>query len=325
VYGSSNAVQTLAKVVDVIVTSVFSDLAKQGSKTFQSLLKAKARGSITDEEIAEQLRNCPSSSGFNLFEIFATTAHADGTCMVKTKDNQFIPFSGEDRQKCLDAYLAADHKAQNEQGRLISTAIGNQQGLANGPVVLGFDENGKPFSAQNDNGHAMYQNTITGEYFFADPLDRLAAGPYVAMQVLLAEGVGSAIGAAVGRVIGVITGRGALADAAAAQNIVNAQRLGEQLRLESASSPFTPTGTLTQNIINLASLIDKDVGNTTVPAGFKKYTSDTFQSPAGKFQVHFYKNPTTGEVLYDLDIRLSSMLKRERTKDESQMRFAAGR
>jgi len=45
------------------------------------------------------------------------------------------------------------------------------------------------------------------------------------------------------------------------------------------------------------------LSNPAIPNGFGKYTTGTFQSPAGDFQVHFYKNPTTGEVIYGLDYK----------------------
>ena len=67
-----------------------------------------------------------------------------------------------------------------------------------------------------------------------------------------------------------------------AENIANASRLAKQLRLESAESPFNPS----------------------IPKGFSKYSTDSFQSPSGSFQVHFYKNQKTGEVLYDLDYKV---------------------
>jgi len=37
--------------------------------------------------------------------------------------------------------------------------------------------------------------------------------------------------------------------------------------------------------------------------GFAKYSTDTFQSPFGDFQVHFYQNPSTGEIYYGMDYK----------------------
>lgn len=92
-----------------------------------------------------------------------------------------------------------------------------------------------------------------------------------------------------------------------AQNIANAQKLAQQLQLESATSPFTATGMLTQDAINSAKPVPGmgpgELGNPAIPSGFGKYTTDSYQSPAGAFQVHFYMNPTTGQVYYGLDYK----------------------
>ena len=92
-----------------------------------------------------------------------------------------------------------------------------------------------------------------------------------------------------------------------AQNIVNAQKLAKDLEFQVASSPFTTNGRLTQDAINNAKSVPElgpgQLNNPAIPPGFGKYTTDTFRSPAGDFKVHFYKNPTTGEVLYSLDYK----------------------
>ena len=93
-----------------------------------------------------------------------------------------------------------------------------------------------------------------------------------------------------------------------AQNIANAQRLANDLKLQSANSPFAANGTLTQDAINSAKPIPNleagKLNNPAIPPGFGKYATDTFQSPAGNFTIHFYKNPTTGEVFYGLDYKV---------------------
>ncbi len=77
--------------------------------------------------------------------------------------------------------------------------------------------------------------------------------------------------------------------------------------MQSAKSPFTAAGTLTQDAINSADIIrGLGVGrlnNPAIPEGFGKYTTDIFRSPAGDFQMHFYKNSATGEVFYGLDYK----------------------
>ena len=92
-----------------------------------------------------------------------------------------------------------------------------------------------------------------------------------------------------------------------AYNIANASKLAEQLTAQSARSPFTAAGTLTQDAINNSQVIRGleagRLSNPAIPSGFGKYTTDTFRSPAGDFQMHFYQNPTTGEAFYWLDYK----------------------
>ena len=92
-----------------------------------------------------------------------------------------------------------------------------------------------------------------------------------------------------------------------AYSVANGSKLAGQLTAESARSPFTAAGTLTQDAINASSPIRGleagRLSNPAIPSGFGKYTTDTFRSPAGDFQVHFYQNPTTGETFYGLDYK----------------------
>jgi hypothetical protein len=86
-----------------------------------------------------------------------------------------------------------------------------------------------------------------------------------------------------------------------AANIATAGKLAEQLTVQSSRSPFTSLGTLTEEAISGARSIKSaaEIGNPAVPSGFAKYATETFDSLAGKFQVHFYKNPSTGETFSD--------------------------
>lgn len=90
-----------------------------------------------------------------------------------------------------------------------------------------------------------------------------------------------------------------------ADNIANASRLAKQLRLQSARSPFTAEGKLTSEALKNSRRIIKssELNNPAIPKGFNKYSTETFQSPSGNFQTHFYRNPQTGEVLYGLDYK----------------------
>ncbi len=103
-------------------------------------------------------------------------------------------------------------------------------------------------------------------------------------------------------------GKGGLSAAASsARNVANAKKLANQLQLEAANSPFEKNGTLTSDAIlsakAVAGLGPGELNNPFIPSGFGKYTTESIRSPAGDFQVHVYKNPNTGEVLYDLDYK----------------------
>lgn len=89
-------------------------------------------------------------------------------------------------------------------------------------------------------------------------------------------------------------------------NIATAPKLAEQLRLQSARSPFTASGKLTPQVISDSRLIipNSKIGNPNVPSTYNKYSTPTFQSPTGDFQTHFYMNPKTGDVRYDLDYKI---------------------
>jgi len=96
-----------------------------------------------------------------------------------------------------------------------------------------------------------------------------------------------------------------IAGAGSAANVANGVRLGEQLSLESANSAFTASGELSEGAIQNATQIFEPgtLSNPAIPEGFGKYTTETFASPSGPFQAHFYMNPSTGEVFYGLDYK----------------------
>jgi hypothetical protein len=81
--------------------------------------------------------------------------------------------------------------------------------------------------------------------------------------------------------------------------------LGRQLRAEQAASAFAESGGLSETALQAARQIFEPgtLGNPAVPEGFGKFATDTFPSPSGPFQVHFYMNPTTQEVFYGLDYK----------------------
>lgn len=95
---------------------------------------------------------------------------------------------------------------------------------------------------------------------------------------------------------------------------LDGQKLADKLRNESAGSPFTAGGSLTPDAIANSRLIMRgsDMGNKALRARFEerggvaqwgKYSSETHQSPYGDYQVHYYMNRTSGEVMYDFDYK----------------------
>ena len=111
-------------------------------------------------------------------------------------------------------------------------------------------------------------------------------------------------------------GPASAAGAGGAANAANGLRLGEQLARESAESVFTNSGRLQQEVIEGSSRIipGSNIRNSGVIkeltsdgsniADWGKYTSRTFQSPSGPFQVHYYYNPSTGVVNYGYDYKV---------------------
>ena len=103
---------------------------------------------------------------------------------------------------------------------------------------------------------------------------------------------------------------------ARAQSAADYARLTQQLRFDEAASVFTKSGGLQQSVIQGARPIvsgsrigNPDVVKTLTADGSKiadwaKFTTQSFQSPSGPFQVHFYRNTVTGATNYALDYKV---------------------
>ncbi len=93
--------------------------------------------------------------------------------------------------------------------------------------------------------------------------------------------------------------------AGGAQNAIAAPLLSDQLTREAASSVFTEDGFLTNETLkNSREIIPaSDLGNPRLPPGVSKFSTQTFRSPAGDFQMHFYMNSKAGVPFYDLDYK----------------------
>ena len=103
-----------------------------------------------------------------------------------------------------------------------------------------------------------------------------------------------------------------------ADNIATLPKLNAQLTYEEASSVFTKSGTLKPEVINNSNpiisgselgnkkVIDALTSNGSSINDWAKMSTQTFKSPSGDFQVHFYKNLKTGEVsTYEMKVKFN--------------------
>lgn len=123
---------------------------------------------------------------------------------------------------------------------------------------------------------------------------------------------GSALPAVVARATSTTpnTQRYATEAASGASNAATAPALARQLAGEEASSIFTSSGGLQQSVIDASreiipgtglsngQLIKTLTADGSSIADWGKFSTPTFNSPSGPFQVHFYMNPSTGIVHY---------------------------
>ncbi|MFB7894826.1 polymorphic toxin-type HINT domain-containing protein [Streptomyces xiamenensis] len=96
---------------------------------------------------------------------------------------------------------------------------------------------------------------------------------------------------------------------------LDGQNLAQELRRASANSPFSADGRLTDDAITSSKLImsGSSMKNRELLGIFEErggvgqwgeYSTPTHQSSYGDFQVHYYRNSTTGEVMYDYDYKI---------------------
>jgi hypothetical protein len=92
--------------------------------------------------------------------------------------------------------------------------------------------------------------------------------------------------------------------------------LSAQISRAEGASIFTESGYLKAEVIDASDRIipAKGLRNTQLKKAlisdgskiedWAKYSTKTYQSPQGPFQVHFYYNPTTGRVYYGTDYKV---------------------
>ncbi|MBD3362702.1 hypothetical protein GF362_03215 [Candidatus Dojkabacteria bacterium] len=100
-----------------------------------------------------------------------------------------------------------------------------------------------------------------------------------------------------------------------AQDVVQYEMYKEQLKSQQAATVFTQNGELKPNVIsNSHSIIDgKDLKNPSVIKeltkdgskidSWEKMSTDSYPSPSGDFQVHYYQNKDTGKIYYNIDYK----------------------
>jgi hypothetical protein len=90
-----------------------------------------------------------------------------------------------------------------------------------------------------------------------------------------------------------------------AQSAGAAAGLAQQLTAQVAASVFTAGGALGGDALAGSREIipSSQLGNPALPSGISKFATQTYQSPAGDFQVHFYMNLLTGEPYYGQDYK----------------------
>jgi RHS repeat-associated protein len=101
-----------------------------------------------------------------------------------------------------------------------------------------------------------------------------------------------------------------------ADNIANAPRLAADLTRREAAAVFDDAGRLhpdvvagSRRIIEGADLKNPDVVRALTRDGssiadWGKYSTQTFKSPSGPFQVHYYRNRATGRINYEIDYKV---------------------
>ncbi|MFN3688934.1 hypothetical protein [Salinarimonas sp.] len=184
-YASDSAVRAAVDAIEFVgrtLSEISSDAFRRlDNDALDQAADALARGALTDAELLAQLGACTTTrGGFNLFHLFVSPAHATIECRVETRDGQVIRFTAEDKELCLETYLAIGQRDPSTfqkiaAGLTITNIFAKPLGdmaaiMGTGPVALG-EENGEALFAMDAAGRFLYRNEITGTYFFANPND----------------------------------------------------------------------------------------------------------------------------------------------------------
>ncbi|EAV45940.1 hypothetical protein SIAM614_08938 [Stappia aggregata IAM 12614] len=175
------AVKLVGHAASSIVSSVMERMGDE-NPGLKDLAQAKRAGHLSDEAILTQLAGCNPQHGFNLWQLFVSPAYAQGTCSVTTSNGYVINLSDEETRQCLEIYLGTMIANPEDAGRWADLlrngnltapvrAMGAIAAMSNGPYVTGYGEDGEDLVTTDGNGRFLYKNTVTGDLFFANPLD----------------------------------------------------------------------------------------------------------------------------------------------------------
>ncbi|WP_460084770.1 hypothetical protein [Roseibium sp. LAB1] len=192
------AVKLVGHAASSIVSSVMERMGDENSG-LKDLAQAKRAGHLSDEAILTQLAGCNPQHGFNLWQLFVSPAYARGTCSVTTSNGYVINLSDDETRQCLEIYLGTMIANPEDAGRWADLlrngnltapvrAMGAIAAMSNGPYVTGYGEDGEGLVTTDGNGRFLYKNTVTGDLFFANPLD--VGDPAVISYVSDASAVG---------------------------------------------------------------------------------------------------------------------------------------
>ncbi|WP_286158864.1 polymorphic toxin type 17 domain-containing protein, partial [Labrenzia sp. C1B70] len=192
------AVKLVGHAASSIVSSVMERMGDE-NPGLKDLAQAKRAGHLSDEAILTQLAGCNPQHGFNLWQLFVSPAYAQGTCSVTTSNGYVINLSDEETRQCLEIYLGTMIANPEDAGRWADLlrngnltapvrAMGAIAAMSNGPYVTGYGEDGEDLVTTDGNGRFLYKNTVTGDLFFANPLD--VGDPAVISYVSDASAVG---------------------------------------------------------------------------------------------------------------------------------------
>lgn len=279
-------------------------------------IESSDAGSLTEEQRAEGVSDCSSDPYCTLVVGRMNDGVADGWGVSELNYRPWTPPLAEPQAQSgghagRDAILPAMgffHSSTNERRFFAVTGLGVQ-----GPTISqqGWRERVTGVR-QHFLRDVVGQLPLIGPMFagILGPIEGIATGynPYLddpwqsRAEHAKALAVSGFFAFITHTTLSAAVGGGVAAAEAGTPSLYN---LGRRLAFDEASGAFTATGELSEAALQGSRqiFVPGTLGNPTIPQGFGKFSTGTFQSPAGPFQAHFYMNPTTREVFYGLDYK----------------------